>query len=102
MNEITTLVSDKNIIQLVEDMVECYRDYSINSEIEKTKREQVRNQAKIMIAQIESNTEQYIAKINMDSKTNLAIIQQIGKIIDKPQLDENCYKLCELLLNNLR
>lgn len=102
MNDLTTVTCSEDLIEFVGNMVECYRDCVINSEIEKTKREQIRSQAKVMIAQLEANTEQYISKINMDSETNIKLIQMVGEIIKKPEIDENCLKLCELLLSNLR
>ena len=102
MNDLETIENGKDLILLVENMVDCYRECTVTSEIEETKREKVRNQARVMIAQIEANTEQYVAQINKDTATNIALIQTIGKLLEKPQLDEDCYKICEMILGNLR
>ena len=90
------------VMSMFENMLDTYRDITVSTEKEKTEREKIREQARVMIAQNESDIRKQIQKINADKEVNLKILDNIGLLMTRPQLDEECCRLCELFLKYLR
>jgi hypothetical protein len=102
MNDLTTITSSKDLLLLLDNMIDCYRDTKINTEIESTKREQIRCQARVAIKKLELDSNQILAEIQKDSDLNIQLIQQLGVLFQRDTLDETCVMLCEKILSMLR
>lgn len=98
----TTVLGTAELANLVGNMVDCYKETKINSEIQETEREKVRQEARVFIAQYENDTKKAIAQIQAVNSQNIEMIDLIRSLLARPELDENCVKLCEIILSNLR
>lgn len=96
------ILEGTQVLTMFENMLDAYRDITVITEKEKTEREKIREQARVMIAQNESDIKKQIQKINADKEVNLKILDNVGVLLTRPQLDEECYRLCELFMKSLR
>lgn len=100
--EFPAILEGTQVLSMFENMLDAYRDITVITEKEKTEREKIREQARVMIAQYESDTNKQIQKIHADKEVNLKLLDNISLLMTRPQLDEECYRLCELFLTHLR
>lgn len=102
MDTLPSVLGSTELVNLLDSMINSYKDTKINAEIQKTEREKIIQQARVFIAQYENDTKKAICEIKRIEKENLEMIQLIGKLLERPDLDDNCVTLCEIILKNLR
>lgn len=102
MANLPQVMHQKELIGLVSNIVTCYRDMKINTEIQETEREKVRQQARVFIAQYEADTNKAIEEIKSNTAMNIELIRTIGNIMTQENIDHEIIDFCKILLEKLR
>lgn len=92
---------DIDPVELVNGILNVYRDIKVNKEIEETKRYEIRQKAKVYIAGIEAETSKFETFINIKHEERMPLINSICELLKRDVLDDNCVKLCQMLLDSL-
>jgi len=89
-------------VELINGFLDCYKDITINRDIQDTEKTRIREYAKLLSKNIESNTKKYELVINQISKERTCFVETICSIATSPDLDENSLKICTYLLSYLQ
>lgn len=90
-----------DVTQIITSVVSAYRDVAINAEIEKTKREQARQLAKIEIARMREDTERYEMFLNDRKEVRKEFIRLISDVLQKPHVDGEVVTYLKMVLEFL-
>lgn len=101
MADLPSVFNGTEILGFVGSIVECYRDTKIHSAIQETEREKIRQQARVLIAQYEQETQKAVNEIQMATFQNIEVIRTIGKIMTKENIDKEVIEFCKILLKEM-
>lgn len=102
MTNALQVIPQMEIVELVTNIAACYRDIKVNAEMQKTEREKLRQQARVLIAQHEADTNKAIEEIRKDSALNVELIRAVSNIMTQNNVDKDIIDFCKCLIEKLR
>ncbi len=90
-----------DVTQIFTSIVSAYKDIAVTSEIERTKREQARQLAKIEIARMNETTKRYEMFLNDRKETRIEFIKLISDILQKPGVEVEVVTYLKMILEFL-
>lgn len=102
MNLPATITEKVEIASVINNFVQCYSQSKISAQIQETEREKVRQQARVVIAQYECDTQKTIEEIKSVGNLNIEMIKTIRTIMCRPDVNTEMIEFCKILLSSLK
>ena len=107
--ELQTLITDtfpvsipvEVIAQTAQQLLDSYKSVAIAKEEEITRRTQIREQSRVMIAAYEADTKKFMLALKQSHLVRMEMIEALSCMIRDRDIDEGTLKMANMILNYL-
>lgn len=107
--ELQTLITDtfpvsipvEVIAQTAQQLLDSYKSVAIAKEEEITRRTQIREQSRVMIAAYEADTKKFMLALKQSHLVRMEMIEALSCMIRDRDIDEGALKMANMILNYL-
>ena len=107
--ELQTLITDtfpvsipvEVIAQTAQQLLDSYKSVAIAKEEEITRRTQIREQSRVMIAAYEADTKKFMLALKQSHLVRMEMIEALSSMIRDRDIDEGALKMANMILNYL-
>lgn len=92
---------EEAIVGLAGKIIDCYKSVKIAEEEQETERLRIREQARVCILAIESNTKKFEISLELNRTERARLIDQLCEVIGRESLDSMTLQFCKLVLDYL-
>ena len=89
------------IAQTAQQLLDSYKSVAIAKEEEITRRTQIREQSRVMIAAYEADTKKFMLALKQSHLVRMEMIEALSCMIRDRDIDEGALKMANMILNYL-
>jgi hypothetical protein len=89
------------IAQTAQQLLDSYKSVAIAKEEEITRRTQIREQSRVMIAAYEADTKKFMLALEQSHLVRMEMIESLSCMIRDRDIDEGALKMANMILNYL-
>ena len=89
------------IAQTAQQLLDSYKSVAIAKEEEITRRTQIREQSRVMIAAYEADTKKFMLALEQSHLVRMEMIEALSCMIRERDIDEGALKMANMILNYL-
>lgn len=94
-------ISVETIAQAAQQLLDSYKSVAIAKEEQVTRRMQIREQSRVMIAAYEADTKKFMLALEQSHLVRMEMIEAMSLMIRDRDIDEGTLKMANMILNYL-